>query len=129
MNKKSVGSHVLYPELSYEIMNIAFELHNTMAPGFTENIYEAAFIYELERHKLIFEQQKPIYVRYKGIDLGFYKLDLVVEEKIIIELKEVSALSDIFKQQVRSYLKASNLELGLLINFGAQRLEAIRILK
>jgi GxxExxY protein len=110
-------------------MEIAFEIHNTIGPGFTENIYEESFIVELKKRRLKFEQQKPIQIRYKGVDVGLYKLDLVVEEKVIIELKAVSALNDVFKHQVRSYLKASGLNLGLLINFGAKRLEAVRILK
>jgi GxxExxY protein len=58
MEQKPVGAHVLFPELSYTIMQIAFEIHNTLGPGFTENIYEVAFRYELKNHRIEFEQQR-----------------------------------------------------------------------
>jgi len=128
MLKKAVGDQVIYPELSYKIMAIAFEIHNTIGPGFTENIYEDAFVFELSNRQILFEQQKSIQVFYKGLCVGSYKLDLVVDQKIIVELKAVIALNDLFKQQVYSYLKATDLRLGLLINFGSKRLEHYRII-
>jgi GxxExxY protein len=69
----------------------------------------------------------PIQVCYKGIVLGDFRLDLLVEQKVVIELKAVSALNDLFKQQILSYLKAGDYHLGLLINFGTKRLESVRI--
>jgi GxxExxY protein len=126
--KKPVGEQVIYPELSYTIMQIAFEIHNTLGPGFTENIYQAAFVYELKSQRIVFEQQKPVQVCYKGIVLGDYRLDLLVDQKVIVELKAVSALNDLFKQQVLSYLKASGYRLALLLNFGSKRLEHVRII-
>jgi GxxExxY protein len=96
--KKPVGEQVIYPELSYAILKIAFEIHNTLGPGFTENIYQAAFVYELRSQQIAFEPQKPIQVCYKGISLGDYRLDLVVDQKVILELKAVSTLNDLFKQ-------------------------------
>jgi GxxExxY protein len=125
---KPVGDSVIYPELSYSIMEIAFEVHNTLGPGFTENIYQAAMVFELTNRQIPFEEQKLIRVCYKGIDLGDYRLDLVVDEKMIIELKAVQTLNDLFRQQVLSYLKASGYRLGLLINFGSKRLEHARII-
>ena len=122
-----VGNQVVYPELSFTIMEIAFEIHNTIGPGFSENIYEEAFTYELTNRQIPFEQQRPIHVFYKQLCVGSYKLDLLVDQKIIIELKAVNALNDLFKQQVHSYLKATGLRLGLLINFGSRRLEYLRI--
>ena len=127
MIDQSVGKKVLYPELSYTLMKIGFEIHNKLGPGFTENIYEAAFTQELRSNNLYFEKQKPIRIKYKGIILGDYRLDLVVDQKIVIELKAVTSLNDVFKQQLRSYLKAGNYRLGLLLNFGSRRLEYIRI--
>jgi len=127
MLKKEVGDQVFYPELSFAIMEIAFEIHNIIGPGFTENIYEEAFVYELANRQMPFEQQKPIEVFYKGLCVGFYRLDFLVDQKIIVELKAVSALNDLYKQQVNSYLKATGLRLGLLINFGSKRLEHVRI--
>ncbi len=128
MQKIAVGDQVLFPELSYKILEISFEIHNTIGPGFTENIYGSAFAYELANHHISFEQQKPIQVSYKGAIIGSYRLDFVVDQKIIVELKAVNVLSDLFKLQVLSYLKAADMKLGLLINFGSKRLEHARII-
>lgn len=126
MNKK-VGDDVLYPELSYKIMECAFEVHNTLGPGFTEEIYEEAMAYEFELRGIPFERQKTIDVFYKGKNLGKYRLDLLVDGKIILELKAVSDMNDLFKQKTLSYLKSTNLRLGILINFGSKRVESQRI--
>jgi GxxExxY protein len=128
MQKMVVGENVLFPELSYELMGICFEIHNTVGPGFTENIYETAFAFELTNHKIPFEQQKPINVPYKKVFLGAYRLDFVIDEKIIVELKAVNTLNDLYKQQVVSYLKATGYNLGLLINFGSLQLQHVRII-
>jgi GxxExxY protein len=127
MKVKAAGENVVFPELSYRIMGIAFEIHNLLGPGFSENIYETAFVNELRSQQIPFEQQKPLQVCYKGEIIGVYRLDLVIDNKIVIELKAVSALNDLFKQQTLSYLKAGNYRLGILINFGSKRLEHLRI--
>ncbi len=124
---KPVGDQVIYPELSFRLMEIAFEIHNQLGPGFSEEIYQKAFECELAARPIPFERQKTIQVVYKGQLLGTYRLDLVVEDKIVLELKAVSALNDLFKQQLRSYLKATGLRLGILINFGAARVQSERI--
>ncbi len=124
---KTVGPNVLYPELSYQIMEIVFEVHKQWGPGFSEEIYERAVILELGRRNVPFEQQKVISIYHKGELLGTYRLDLVVDGKILLELKAVSALNDLFKQQLLSYLKAAGLRLGILINFGSRRVESVRI--
>ncbi|MFP4058337.1 MAG: GxxExxY protein [Candidatus Brocadiia bacterium] len=120
-------SEILFPELSYEVMQAAFEVHNTLGPGFIEEFYEQALVYELEGRAIPFERQKTIVVSYKGRPIGQHRLDLVVGGKIILELKAVAALADAFKQQVLSYLKATGLNLGMLINFGTARVEYVRI--
>ena len=122
-----VGDHVIYPELSFRLMEIAFEIHNQLGPGFSEEIYQKAFEHELAARPIPFERQKTIQVMYKGQLLGAYRLDLVVDNKIILELKAVAGLNDLFKQQLRSYLKATGLRLGILINFGAARVQSERI--
>ncbi len=120
-------THILYPELSYSIMQAAFEVHNTLGPGFLESIYEEALAYEFGLRGISIERQKPVVVNYKGREVGVHRLDLVVEGRIILELKAVAALTDVFKQQVLSYLKATGLELGILLNFGASRVQSVRI--
>jgi GxxExxY protein len=100
MKMKLVGEDVVYPELSYKLMGIAFDIHNILGPGFSENIYEAAFVKELANNQIPFEQQKQIEVCYKGEIIGVYRLDLLIDNKIVIELKAVNDLNDVFKQQL-----------------------------
>jgi GxxExxY protein len=123
----NLGENVVYPELSYQLMGIAFEIHNILGPGFTENIYEAAFVKELWLKQIPFEQQFPVQVCYKDEIIGVYRLDLLIDHKIVIELKAVSELNDLFKQQTLSYLKAGDYRLGILMNFGSRRLQHTRI--
>jgi len=118
---------IIYPELSYEIMQAVFEVHNRLGPGFSESVFEEALAYEFELRGISFERQKTVTVCYKGREVGTYRLDFVVDGKIILEIKAVSALNDAFKLQTLSYLKATGLRLGILINFGARKVEYIRI--
>ena len=125
--KDEKDSKIIYKDLSYKIMEAAFEVHNELGPGFLENIYEAALQLELEEKGYEVERQKPIPVLYKQKQIGEHRLDIVVEKKIILELKAVTELNDLFHQQLLSYLKASNKKLGILINFGNKRVEHTRI--
>ena len=127
MNKNTVGKEVLYPDLSYKVMQAVFEVHNTLGPGFTEDIYEAALALELAFQGIPFERQKQIQVYYKDQFIGTYRLDMVIDQKIILELKAITELNDIFQAQVRSYLCATGLQLGILINFGTKRVQSIRV--
>jgi GxxExxY protein len=127
MMKNVVGPNVIYPELSYQIMEVIFEVHNQLGPGFSEELYERAVVIELKKRNIPFERQKTISVFYKGELLGNYRLDLVIDAKIIVEMKAVSNLNDLFKQQVVSYLRATGLQLGILVNFGSRRVESVRI--
>ena len=118
---------VIHKELSYRVMKAVFEVHNTLGQGFVESVYEEALAYELELRGIPFERQKVVTVRYKERVVGTHRLDLVVDGKVLLELKAVSALTDVFKQQMLSYLKATRLKLGILINFGTPRVEYTRI--
>ena len=118
---------VIYPELSYEIMGAAFEVHDVLGPGFMESLYEEALTRELAARSVPFERQKEVAVAYKGQTIGTHRLDMVVDGKVVLELKAVSELTDAFKQQVPSYLKATGLRLGILINFGAPAVRYVRI--
>jgi len=118
---------VIHRELSYQVMKAVFEVHNTLGPGFVESVYEEALAYEPELREIHFERQKAVTVRYKGRVVGTHRLDFVVDGRIVLELKAVSALTDVFKQQTLSYLKATGLRLGILINFGTPRVEYTRV--
>jgi len=118
---------IVYQELSHEITQAVFEVHNTLGPGFLEEIYEEALAYELQLRQIPHERQKVITVSYKGWAVGQHRLDIVIDGKVILELKAVAALSDAFRQQTLSYLKATGLKLGILVNFGTHRVEYVRI--
>ena len=124
--RKSAGADVIYPDLSYRIMEAVFEVHNRLGPGFSEEIYQRALMAELEIREIPFGTQKSITILYREKTVETYRLDLVIDEKIIIELKAVASLNDLFKQQLVSYLRATGLKLGILINFGARRVEYVR---
>jgi GxxExxY protein len=118
---------VLHKELSFKIIESCFEVHNILGSGFSEKIYEEALIKELENRGIGYERQKLIEVFYKGDKIGEYRLDLVVDGKIILELKAVTELNSIFESQLLSYLKATGMKLGILVNFGGKKVEYKRI--
>ena len=127
MEAKKGKKGVIHPELSYEIMGAAFEVHNVLGPGFMESLYEETLARELKARNVPFERQKEVTVVYKGQTIGSHRLDMVVDGKVVLELKAVSELTDAFKQQVLSYLKATGLRLGILINFGTSEVRCVRI--
>ena len=118
---------VIHKDLSYEIMAAVFEVHNTLGFGFLEKVYERALLKELELREIPVETQKEIKVYYKGDEIGTYFADLVVNDEILLELKAVENINSIHKAQVLNYLKATGLKLGLLINFGKERVEYKRL--
>jgi len=116
-----------FEELSRKIIGAAIKVHRELGPGFLENIYEKALKIELSEHDINLEFQKEVIIKYQGIDIGTHRLDLLVENKIILELKAVKELADIHYAQLRSYLKATGLKVGLLLNFAKPTLEIKRI--
>ena len=119
---------VLYRQESYDIIGAAMEVHNVLGCGFTEPLYQEAFEHELQLRKIPFEREMTFRVHYKGCELEKdFRVDFVCYGKIIVELKAVSAFSDEHFAQVYNYLKASGLQLGLLVNFGKASLEFERI--
>lgn len=119
---------IIYSDLSYKIIECAFEVHNQLGPGFNEDFYEQAMTIELADRGIQYTRQKPIKIAYKNHPLGVYRLDLIVEDKVVLELKATTSINDIHKQQLLSYVKASNYKLGILINFGSKKVESARII-
>ncbi len=112
-------------EISKKIIGCAIEVHKALGPGLLENAYESCLFYELKNAGLKVEKQKPLPLIYKDVKLeAGYRLDLIVENKVIIEIKSVDALNDIHTAQVLTYLKLSGCKLGLLMNFNVLRLVA-----
>lgn len=109
--------------LSGKIIGAAIEVHRTLGPGLLESAYEACLIYELRLRKLKAECQKSLPVFYKDVmlDCG-YRLDIIVEDEAIVEIKSVSQLTSIYDAQLISYLKLSGCKIGLLINFNVKLL-------
>ena len=116
-----------FEELSKKIIGAAIEVHRELGPGFLESIYEEALKVELSEHNLLFESQKEITIEYLEAIVGVHRLDLVVENKIVVELKAVKELTDVHFAQLRSYLKATGLKVGLLLNFAQLTLEIKRV--
>jgi len=116
-----------FEHLSKKIIGAAIQVHMELGPGFLESIYEEALKVELSEHGLHFDCQKEIKIEYLGVEVGAHRLDLLVENKIIVELKAVKELSDIHFAQLRSYLKATGLKVGLLLNFSKPTLEVRRV--
>jgi len=104
-------------ELTEKIINACINVHKELGPGFLENIYHNALKIEFERQKLAFESEKEIEVKYLDMEVGIHRIDLLVEDEIVVELKTVEDLNKKYYAQVRSYLKAMKKEIGLLINF------------
>lgn len=121
-------TNILYPELSYEIMGAIFEVHKELGPGFIESIYEKALIEELTRRGIKVETQKVIDISYKNKQVGVHRLDLIVEDKVVIELKTVERFSIHHKAQLTSYLKSSGYKLGILVNFSKSKIEYQRVI-
>ena len=113
--------------ISEQVISCAFEVSNTLGAGFIEKVYENALCVELYKAGIPFCRQQRYEVRYKNENIGNYIADIVVAEKLLIELKALSALNREHEAQVMNYLKASGLRVGLLMNFGTARIGMKRI--
>ncbi|MBI5945882.1 MAG: GxxExxY protein [Chloroflexi bacterium] len=118
---------IIEKDLSYLIMQAAYEAHNNLGPGFPEKIYEEAMVRELMARKIEVQRQKKVVVNYKGEPLGEFALDLLANQRIILELKAVSEILRVHEQQALSYLKATELLLAIVINFGAESVQSSRV--
>ena len=104
-------------ELTYLINGAVFEVNKVLGPGFLEKVYENSMMVELKKRHLKAQAQEPIKIEYKGEIVGEYFADIVVENRIILELKAVESLQKIHEAQILNYLKATDYKIGLLINF------------
>jgi len=118
---------IIYEELSKTIVKSAYEVHRILGPGFLEKVYENALLHELLLNKIKCEAQKAIDIYYKDIIAGKYIADILVEDKVIIEIRANSGLDDGHFMQLLNYLKGTNSRLGFLINFGLPKIQVKRI--
>ena len=123
INRRDVETQS-FNELTERVIGACIEIHRALGPGLLESAYEECLCYEPSQAGIRFERQKPLPVHYKDVKLDCgYRLDLVVEEKIIIELKAVESLLPIHEAQLLTYLKLSGITLGLLVNFNVAMLK------
>jgi len=117
-----------YPHLetTRAIIGAAYEVHRELGPGFLEKVYEAALAQELTNRGVPVRCQAEIRVRYKGREVGVYYADLLVDDNVVCEIKAVESLSRAHEAQLLHYLKATGIKVGLLLNFGSQRVQVKR---
>jgi GxxExxY protein len=118
-----------YSDITHEIIGAAMKVHSTLGSGFMEVIYQRALAIELPKRGLSFQRELEMDIFYDQFKIGTRRVDFLVEEKVMVELKAVSRLEDVHLAQIINYLEAYQLEVGLLLNFGAKSLEYRRFVK
>ncbi len=120
-------AEILYKELSYAVVGAAMEVHQHLGASFLEKVYQKALAHELTLRKIPFVQYKPLPVTYKGLLVGEYEADFMVDGKIILEIKAVSSLHPAHEAQAMHYLASTGYRLALLLNFGKESLQQKRV--
>jgi len=113
--------------LTYRVIGCAMKVHNTLGGGFQEVIYQRALAIEMSREGIDFGREVEQSIYYEGIEIGSRRADFIVDNRVVVELKALDALEDVHLVQAKNYLVAYDFGVGLLINFGGQRLEYRRI--
>jgi GxxExxY protein len=122
-----IGKGLLHEELTGKVLGACFEVARELGAGFLESVYEKALMVALREKGLRVEAQVPLTVKFRGVIVGEFFADILVESKLVVELKAVSALRPEHQAQVINYLKATGIEVGLLVNFGNPKLEYRRL--
>jgi GxxExxY protein len=125
----AVKENYQYSDLTAKIIGAAIEVHKTLGNGFQEVIYQRALVIEFENQGISFVREQEMQIQYKGREIGTRRVDFFVENKIMVEIKAIIVLEDVHLAQAINYLEAYNMEIGLLINFGSQKLEFKRVMK
>ena len=112
-----------HSEITSKIISCCLEIHSFFAPGLLESIYEDALTREFEIQDIAFERQKSIELNYKGRIIGNHRIDFLVEDEVVVELKAVEAINNIYLAQLITYLKVMDKRVGLLINFNVEKLQ------
>ena len=110
-------------DITERIISCAIEVHKALGTGLLENIYEEALAYEFTLKQVNYIRQKEISLKYKGKDIGKHRVDYLIEDEVVVELKAVEAMNKIYEAQLLTYLKALDKRVGLLINFNVERLK------
>ncbi|MFQ6092981.1 MAG: GxxExxY protein [bacterium] len=123
-----MAEEILYKDLNYKIVGAPFEVYKVLGYGFLEKVYENALLVELRLQGIPAEGQHPVDVLYKGEQVGEYRADILVENKIIVELKAEKEYNPTHEAQLINYLKATGIKVGILINFGEKKCEHKRLI-
>jgi GxxExxY protein len=107
-------------DLTGRIIGCAIEVHRQLGPGLLESIYESALAVELEFAKISVSRQVPVPIQYRGRIIGEHRIDLIVENTVVVELKSVERMDPVFEAQILTYLRITKLKVGLLINFNSR---------
>ena len=128
MDKRKIESDkIVYRDLSYKIVGLAMTVHNELGYGFLEKVYENAMMVLFRLDGITVQQQFPIKVQFQGEIIGDYYADILVANKIILELKSIDQIVDIHRAQTLNYLKATGIKLALILNFCKEKLEYERL--
>ena len=122
-------NNIVYKKLSYKIIELALEVHNELGCGFLEKVYENALMMLFERENISARQQAPADVYFHEKVIGQYFADILVDNKIILELKTVDDIANIHRVQVLNYLRATGIKLGLIMNFAKPKFEYVRMVQ
>ena len=125
--KEIVNEKYKHSDVTGKIIGCAIKVHSTLGNGFQEVIYQRCLAIEMEKQGLNFARELEMAIHYEGIEVGTRRVDFLVEDKIMLELKALSRLEDVHLAQALNYLEAYKLETGLLVNFGARSLEFKRV--
>lgn len=116
-----------YSDLTGKIIELAIEVHKKLGSAYEEKIYQRALYLELQRARIKFEREKEISISYGKVIIGKKRLDFIVDNKVIVELKKVDAINKVHAAQLVSYLKTLGLNVGLILNFGKSKLDIKRV--
>ncbi|MFQ5786475.1 MAG: GxxExxY protein [Thermodesulfobacteriota bacterium] len=125
---KTNEEKIIYKKLSFKIIGLAMEVHSKLGYGFMEKVYENALMLLFKREGIDSKQQVPIKAYFEGEIVGDYIADILVYEKIILEIKALDEIIDIHRAQALNYLKATNLRLAIILNFGKKKLQYERLI-
>ncbi len=124
---KTIRGKILYKELSYKIIGLAMQVHRELGPGFLEKVYENSMMVLFRKENIPAINQAPINVYFESEIVGHYVADILVDERIILELKCIETIANVHRAQVLNYLKATGKQLAIILNFAKKKLEYERL--
>jgi GxxExxY protein len=116
-----------HDQLTRTIIQCIIKVHRTLGPGFLESIYRKSLLIELQKHELFVETEKEIVIYYDGVEVGRHRLDILIQNSVVVELKTVELLCGAHYAQLRSYMKATESPVGILVNFSKEKADFRRI--